>query len=422
MHAAGPKQGPTSLTELARLTGEFQDWHNIVHCVAWLHGQFEIEALRQAWQQVCLRHDSLRRHYASPDEAWTYPDVPGELIIRDAETDLEAVSLVRSIIGAPFKLDEGPLARIVVVRCGPNTHLLGLAMDHIITDQRSWSRVTTELGLFYERARQHEKAFCRGTAANSYQEFASLQRRELSGNWGTKRRNFWIQHTQDFGSYPPGLGVTAVHQGAPSLQALHYPLPTDVPRTVVDLASSVRATPFVIVAAAVLSSMQEVTGTSRAGINVDHHGRILPGTSDTVGEFVHTAPLHLAACHSELAGAVEEVLHRSFDVFEYNLPLLAAGRFWNEELQDPARLPGVHVNLNQNNPALPPGLFADIRAEHIDINLPGGRQWPETIVFAWHLSGKEPTAKVYYNDHFFQRHIVTALAEEAVKRILSIDR
>lgn len=94
-------RGPTSLAEMARLTGEFAGWHNIVYSVVWLTGKLDISAVREAWRGVCLRHDILRRTYLSSDEACTYDDMLVELNFSVANSDAEALHMIRRLVEPP---------------------------------------------------------------------------------------------------------------------------------------------------------------------------------------------------------------------------------------------------------------------------------------------------------------------------------
>lgn len=94
-------RGPTSLAEMARLTGEFAGWHNISYSVVWLTGKLDIAAVREAWRGVCLRNDILRRAYLSSDEACTYDDMLGESEFYTADSDTEALNTIRRFVEPP---------------------------------------------------------------------------------------------------------------------------------------------------------------------------------------------------------------------------------------------------------------------------------------------------------------------------------
>lgn len=174
--------GPTSLLEMARLTGEFADWHNLSYTAMWLTGELNIAALRDAWWRVCLRHDVMRRTYVSAEEARTYDDALSEVEFHTAETDAAAIELMRRTLGTPFSLDGPGFSRIVIVQRSERRFLFGIALDHIINDLTSWIRIRADFTDFYNRALVGDAGDV--TPVGRYQDFASEQRRLFAGAWG----------------------------------------------------------------------------------------------------------------------------------------------------------------------------------------------------------------------------------------------
>lgn len=218
-------RGPTSLAEMARLSGEFADRHNLVYCVLWLTGELDLAAVREAWRGVCLSHDVLRRAYVSPDEACTYEDVLGEVEFYTADTDTEALKTVRRIT-IPFDLAGVGLSRIAIVQRDDRRHLLAIVLDHIIVDEKTWKRLMADFGEFYERATQGASVPDKAEK-NAYHDFTLLERRELSTAWGEERRAFWRSQTEQFGTFPPAFPIACEAKGESRLTAVHHALPAD---------------------------------------------------------------------------------------------------------------------------------------------------------------------------------------------------
>ncbi|MFK0174303.1 condensation domain-containing protein [Streptomyces sp. NPDC090306] len=406
---------------MARLTGEFADWNNLVFCAVWLTGELDVAAVRDAWRVVCLRHDVMRRAYRSPDEAYTYEDVLGELDFRTAETDAEALEMMRRILGTPFGLDALGFSRIAIVQRDERRHLLGIVVDHIINDQVSWGRLMRDFGELYERVRAHDTSAGDIAGRGTYQGFASLQRREFSTAWGEERRSFWLSHTEQFGNYPPAFPVAGELKSEPSLKIVNHALPTEASSRVLELARRARATPFVVAVSGVLAGMQEVSGAQTVGVTTNHHGRVLPGTSETVGQFVQTVPLHLSSRPRGPLETVREVFSRSLDVFEYSLPLRVAGKYWNEDLASVSRDAGVYVTLNETAPSLEEAPLVGTKAEYVELDVPGGKSWPATLLLDWQLNGTAPQLVASYNENFFQDTAIESLLQAAERFVLSVD-
>ncbi|WP_026057800.1 condensation domain-containing protein [Streptomyces sp. SS] len=404
--------GPTSLAEMARLTGEFADWHNLHYMAMWLTGDLDVAALRDAWWRVCLRHDVLRRAYLSPEEACTYDDALSEVQVLTADTDAEAVELMGRFIGEPFSLDGRGFSRIAVVRRDERRHLFGIAIDHIINDLASWARIRSDFTEFYNRALAGDTGDVSG--ASSYQAFASEERRLFSGSWGAERRAFWGSYVEEFGTVPAPFPVGTEHAGEYRPKRIARALPADAKARLRRFALEARATPFAAVTASVLAAAREVTGEPAPGISVNQHGRMLPGTSQTAGLFVQTVPLHLGRERGDRAGTVREVFLRTHDVFEYSIPLLVAGRYWNETLMVPDRQAGLYVSLNEEPPSsydLAP--FTGTEAEYVELDVPGGKRFLETVVVGWNLYETGPEIVAHYNESCFPGAAVEQLLDAA---------
>ncbi|APS20770.1 thioester reductase [Streptomyces sp. Tue 6075] len=422
MTASGTRaaQGPTSLAEMARLTGEFADWHNLHYMAMWLTGELDVAALRDAWWRVCLRHDALRRTYLSPEEARTDGDALSEVEFHTAASDADAVELMRRFIGRPFDLGGPSFSRVAVVRCGERRHLFGIAIDHIINDLASWALIRADFTEFYRRALTGDSGDV--TAAGSYQSFASEERRLFAGGWGKECRAFWRSYVDEFGTVPAPFPVGGDTTGAYRPRTISRVLPADAKSRLHALSLEARATPFAAVTAGVLAAAKEVTGDPVAGISVNQHGRMLPGTSQTAGLFVQTVPLHLKTPHKSPAEAAREVFHRTHDVFEYSVPLLVAGRYWSETLMAPDRQAGLYVSLNEAPPSshdLPP--FAGTEAEYVELDVPGGKRFLETVVVAWNLYETGPELVAHYNEDRFPGEAVEQLLEAAERFVLPAD-
>ncbi|MGW6681158.1 condensation domain-containing protein [[Kitasatospora] papulosa] len=407
---------------MARLTGEFAGWHNIVYSVVWLTGKLDVASVREAWRGVCLRNDILRRAYLSSDEACTYDDMLGELEFHAADSDAEALHIIRRLVEPAFDLNGLGLSRIAIVQRDEHRHLFAIALDHIIVDFVTWDRLLRDFAELYERAVQGA-SLDRKVERNAYHDFAVLERRELSGAWGEKRRAFWHAHTERFGMFPPPFPVDYELKGEPGSTLVQHELPADAEARVADLARRGRATPFATAAAAALAGMQEVTGTSTVGVSTNYHGRVLPGTSDVAGLFVQKIPLYLTTRSPRPEEMIREVFGQMLDMFEHSLPLWSVGQLWNENLAHIDREAGVQVSFgNQRTTSFSESLLTGIKAETVFMYVPGQMTWPKTIQIGWELDGAAPQITACYSESYFPGELVQTLLETAEKFVLSTNR
>ncbi|MEV0001799.1 amino acid adenylation domain-containing protein [Micromonospora sp. NPDC050980] len=123
-----------------------------------IDGPLDVTALRRAWRQVCRRHPALR---TSVEERHELPAVvvTGEGapvrsvdVSADPQPERRADEVCREIAGAPFRLAEVPLARLLVVRIAPTRHRLMLVTHRAVADGAGPDRVLADLIRAYPAA------------------------------------------------------------------------------------------------------------------------------------------------------------------------------------------------------------------------------------------------------------------------------
>jgi hypothetical protein len=218
---------------------------------------------------------------------------------------------------------------------------------------------------------------------------------------------------------PPTVSISAGHSGPEKRAVITRKLPADAQTRVHEFAQQARVTPFGVLTSGVLAAMREVTGDPVVGITTNQHGRTLRRTVEIAGLFVQTVPIHLGRGVKSRLDTVREVFDRTLDVFEYTVPLLVAGRYWNEALMVPDRAAGVYVGLNDQPPSaysLPP--LTGVATEDVFMEFPGGKRWPETLVVAWTLYDSVAELAARYNENYFPSAAVEQILEAAERFVL----
>jgi amino acid adenylation domain-containing protein/FkbM family methyltransferase len=182
-----------------------------------IKGPLDAAALKQSFNQIVERHESMRTTFPSVDGR------PSQLIATAAEVELEIVDLsgaadgereaetLRLAIEAarrPFDLARGPLFQISLLRLEEQEHVLLLTMHHIISDGWSTGLFIREMALLYEAAINARPAVLPALPLQ-YADFAYWQRQWLQGEVLEAALSYWKQQLD----------------GLPTLQ-----LPTDRPR------------------------------------------------------------------------------------------------------------------------------------------------------------------------------------------------
>ncbi|WP_248580858.1 condensation domain-containing protein [Nocardioides sp. InS609-2] len=402
-------RGPTSLAEEVRLRGTFSHWHNLLYEIWWLTGPLEVNAVRDAWRRVCLRHDAMRRTYASPVEALTHRDPVAEVELHTADTDDEAAAIMRRSLGTPFDLGGDRFTRIVLVQRDDQRHLLGISVDHVISDEMSWQYLMQDFNVQYRQAL--ERTAPDTAESRTYRDFASAMREDFDGAWGSERREFWTGYTRDFGNIPPSFSLQGESKAEPDMTTLALDLPADGTAMVCASASQARATPFSVIASAMLSSMQEVSGEDAAGLLFHHHGRFTPGCYGTLGLFTQGVPVHLRGTSPSRLDTVRDVFHRSVQTSDHILSLDIAGDTWSRSLISP-RASEVFLGVTEGRNASTNVRLPGITAESVEMKFDGAAAGKDTIVFVWTLRESHPHVTATYNRNLFP--------DESVDRLLRL--
>jgi amino acid adenylation domain-containing protein len=162
-------------------------------------GRLNKAALRSTIDAICNRHEAFRTMFMMKGEGpvqiiqpfrpphWVEMDLTH---LPSAQRQEQAARLVEQEANRPFDLEQGPLARFLLIEIEPEDHVLVLTMHHIIGDQWSFGVIGYEFAFFYN-------AFCRGDVPSAkpillqYADYAVWQRRCLTDDWLSVQSNYW---------------------------------------------------------------------------------------------------------------------------------------------------------------------------------------------------------------------------------------
>ena len=265
-----------------------------------LRGDLDRTALREAFQQVMKRHESLRttfgqRHgepfqeiIAELDASMPLIDLSGVALRQDQLDDL-----IIGIRACPFDLCQVPLLRTVLLRRSASVHILIVSQHHIVGDGWSVSILIRETMAFY-------RALLGGDPPQlpplpiQYADYAAWQRKTLDEAALAAPLEFWRRHLE--GSPPvlelPGdrpRPAVKSYQGA--LQPLRFPF-----RMAADLRRLARAsetTLYVVLMAVFQSLILRFTGQRDFVIGTPIANRDRVELQHLIGFFANTLALRV---------------------------------------------------------------------------------------------------------------------------------
>ncbi|MFD0201926.1 MULTISPECIES: non-ribosomal peptide synthetase [Saccharothrix] len=236
-----------------------------------LRGELDVPRLERALTALVERHDVLRT---------TFPAVDGlpVAVVRPADVTLPVVDELPAL--EPFDLAEGPLFRPVLVRRGPDDHVLALTMHHIITDGWSGGVLMSDLAALYGGEELPPLPI-------RYGDFAAWQREQPLDD----QLDFWREEL---------AGVPALElptdRPRPPVQTTagartEFAVPAAVTRRLRELARAADGTLFMALVAACEVLLHRWSGQDDFAVGTVASGRDRPETQNLAGFFVNTVAL-----------------------------------------------------------------------------------------------------------------------------------
>ena len=330
-----------------------------------LDGTLSVPRLERVFAEVVHRHEVLRTTFASRDGRPVqviHPATAFELPVVDlaglpaAAREALARRLTVGESLRPFDLERGPLLRITLLRLDAREHLLLLTLHHIVSDGWSMGVLVRELLDLYRGRLLPELPV-------QYADFAAWQRQWLAGDVLERQLAWWreqLDGTSGVLELPADFArpLEASLRGGEHLFALDGKLS----RRIQELGRREGATPFMILAAALLALLSRLSGQKDLNLGAPIANRNRIETEGLIGFFVNTLVVRADV------GRAEVFLDLLFQVRETSLGAYAHQDLPFEKLvdevqpeRDLSRSPLVQVALAVNNAPISRADLEDLR-------------------------------------------------------------
>ncbi|MBN3962217.1 amino acid adenylation domain-containing protein [Nostoc sp. NMS8] len=177
-----------------------------------LTGSLKLAALKQTFNEIVRRHETLRTTFIVSDgqplqaiPAESYANAPSLTIplsvldlqqLPDDEQEVKAKCIITAEIEHPFDLSSGPLLRVILLVLSETEHILLLNMHHIICDDWSMGVLIRELGTLYAAFAQNQPSPLLELPLQ-YADFAHWQREWLQGEVLQTQLAYWREQLND---------------------------------------------------------------------------------------------------------------------------------------------------------------------------------------------------------------------------------
>ncbi|QNK68494.1 non-ribosomal peptide synthetase [Variovorax sp. PAMC26660] len=165
-----------------------------------LEGRLDVDALKDSFEALVARHESLRTVFSVNAEGEVEQRVQAHVALdipvidlthlADSGREARAREEAQRVGDAPFDLTVGPLLRVVLIRLGAEAHMLAVVMHHIVSDGWSMRIVVDELVAGYQ-ARVQGRAPVRDALPVQYADYAIWQRHWLEAGEKERQLDYW---------------------------------------------------------------------------------------------------------------------------------------------------------------------------------------------------------------------------------------
>lgn len=265
-----------------------------------LRGALNLDPLEKSLHAIVDRHESLRTTFdirgaepvqivaRHPNFALAYTDLSSF-----SATQIESEAYNRAVIetGKPFDLKQGPLFRAVLLRLGPEHHILLCVMHHIISDGWSAGLLVRELIANYGEFSKRPD-YRPGPLPLQYGDYAIWQRQLLTGDVLERQLAYWKSKLT--GS-PPVLNLASDRVRPPVWSPQGWSQAIPLTRSVLEQLKTISrnhdATVFMVALAAFNLLLYRYTDQADIVIGVPVAGRNHIETEPLIGCFVNTVAL-----------------------------------------------------------------------------------------------------------------------------------
>ena len=297
-----------------------------------IRGELNIPALQRAFDQLVARHESLRStfHAVNGEPIQRVHDsMNGIFRLADSSTlddDTLRDQLARDA-HASFDLEAGPVIRAALHRTRDDSHILLLAMDHIVTDFWSMTVLARELLMLYEANKNNLPIELPELPAR-YSDYVRWEATMLKSGRGEKLWNYW--QTQ-LGAQLPALNLPTDRPRSPMQtyrgDSEHLFMDPELYEQLKVLAQENGATLFMTLLAAFQALLHRYSNQDEFLVGSVTAGRSHAELSNLVGYFIN--PIALKADFSDdpsfndLLQRVKQTALGAFEHQDYPPALLA---------------------------------------------------------------------------------------------------
>ena len=318
-----------------------------------MRGNINEPVLKESVRQLVARHDALRATFSHEGNLQKFAtkldlNIPTVDLtsLKPAEQEARLHQIIEDDAHTPFRLAEGPLVRVQLIKLEPQHQLLVFTSHHIVCDGWSTNVLLDELSKIYN-------ALNRGGSFNlpapmSFATYSQLQSEFLNGPEGAKVEKFWLEQFQE----PVPLLDLPTDRPRPAVRefrgATHRAKITgDVYQAIKKVGAKQKCTLFVTLLSGLQMLLSRLSGQDDITIGIPTAGQSLLDDAVLVGHCVNFIPLRgRLAGNPTAAQFLAQMKQSVLDGYEHQN--YTYGRLVRklQQQRDPSRLPLTEIQFN----------------------------------------------------------------------------
>ncbi len=190
----------------------------------------------------------------------------------------------------PFDLDNGPLARLLLVRVAHERSYLVFCIHHIVADWWSLGLLMRRLHAFYERAAVDDSQSGNGQRGIQYVDFAAWQHEQMVGDEGDAGIGYWQRTLADMPDILDlsGSALPASLARQRLAGTIAFPIHDELARELKVVGREVRATLGMVLLAAFDVLLWGLSGQRDVGVGIPVTLRTRQDLENIAGLFLNT--------------------------------------------------------------------------------------------------------------------------------------
>ncbi|MEV5237902.1 condensation domain-containing protein [Streptomyces cinnamoneus] len=260
-----------------------------------LTGPVDLDAMNRAWHALQRRHPVLLSGFDLGAMVWHIGLAEPADLQRTATAGSEDADLaaLRSACAAPFDLERGPMARLLVTERADGLIHLALVAEHLVSDGWSLNVLMRDLSALYAAERGgtvHELP----PVQTSYPDFVRQQNRMTASPEGQRALDRLAEALAGAGAIP-AMPISGFTGRSPvryeKKEGFSRRLPLELCRSLGTVARPLRMTALNLMHAALHRSLYTLSGSGTVATTLSTANRELPALHQTVGWLASKAVL-----------------------------------------------------------------------------------------------------------------------------------